>query len=120
VAQPLKIMHELSIVLSIVDIAAEQVHKAGARQVDRIDLEIGLLAGIEFDALDFAWDVGVQRSVLEGAERHIHKIPARGRCMDCGHEFGIEQLYEPCPSCGQFLVEVVRGKELRVKSLEVS
>lgn len=113
-------MHELSIVLSIIDIAEEQTRKAGASKVDRIDLEIGLLAGVEFDALDFAWDAGVQNTVLQGAERYVHKIPARARCMDCGHLFDIEQLFEACPACGQYLTEVVQGRELRVKSLEVS
>lgn len=113
-------MHELSIVLSIVDIAEEQTRKANARHVDRIDLEIGLLSGVEFDALDFAWDAGVKHTVLEHAERHVHKIPARAKCMDCGHEFPIEELFEACPACGQFLNEVIQGKELRVKSLEVS
>ncbi len=113
-------MHELSIVLSIVDIAEEQTRKAGARQVDRIDLEIGALSGVELDALDFAWDVGVKYTMLQHAERHIHTIPARARCMDCGHEFSILQLYEACPACGQYLNEVIQGKELRVRSLEVS
>lgn len=113
-------MHELSIVLSIVEIAEEELRKAAARQVDRIDLEIGTLSGVEFTALDFAWDVGVQHTVLHNAERFIHKIPARARCMDCNHVFDIQQLFEPCPACGLFLNEVVQGKELRVKSLELS
>ena len=46
-------MHELSIVLGIVDIADEQVRKAHARKVDSIDLDVGTLAGIEMEALDF-------------------------------------------------------------------
>ncbi len=112
-------MHELSIVMGIVDIAAEQVRRAGAAQVERIDLDIGELAGVEFDALDFAWRAGVRHTVLDRAERHINRIPGRGRCMDCDTEFDLPELYHPCPNCGGFLAEVIRGKELRVKSLTV-
>lgn len=113
-------MHELSIVLSIVDIAGEQVRRAGAARVDRIDLDIGTLAGIEFPALDFAWSAGVRHTVLERAERHINRIAGRARCMDCGHEFDTDELFVACPACGEYLIEVIRGKELRVKSLVVS
>ena len=67
-------MHELSIVLSIVDIADEQVRKTGARQVEQIDLDIGALSGVELDALDFAWDAGVKDTVLEKAQRNINRI----------------------------------------------
>ena len=113
-------MHELSIVLSIVEIAETQTKTVKASRVDRIDLEIGELAGVAFDALDFAWELGVKNSVLQGAERHIHHIEGKARCMDCGHIFPIHQLFDACPSCGQFLLDIVQGKELRVKSLEVS
>lgn len=113
-------MHELSIVMSIVDIAEEQVRKAGARKVDRIDLDIGTLAGVEMDALEFAWSEGVKNTVLAGARRNIHRIKAKARCGDCGREYEIEQLFDPCPFCGEFLNELIQGKELRVKSLTVS
>lgn len=113
-------MHELSIVMSIVDIADQQVRKAGARRVDRIDLTIGELAGVEFSALDFAWEAGVRDTVLAGAERHIHRVPGRARCMDCHAEFEAGSLFQECPNCGEYLSDIIGGKELSVKSLIVS
>ena len=113
-------MHELSIVMGIVDLASEQVRRAGRRQVDRIDLDIGSLAGVELDALDFAWQSAVRRTVLQDAERRINRIPGKARCLDCGAVFPVSELYEPCPRCGEYLTELVQGKELRVKSLVVS
>jgi hydrogenase nickel incorporation protein HypA/HybF len=113
-------MHELSIVLSIVEIAETHTKAAKASRVDRIDLEIGELAGVAFEALDFAWEVGVNHTVLQGAARHIHRIEGKARCMDCSHIFPIRELFEPCPACGRFLNEIIQGKALRVKSLEVS
>ncbi len=113
-------MHELSIVIGIVDLASEQVRRAGRRQVDRIDLDIGSLAGVELDALDFAWQSAVRRTVLQDAERRINRIPGKARCLDCGAVFPVSELYEPCPRCGEYLTELLQGKELRVKSLVVS
>ncbi|MCB0521027.1 MAG: hydrogenase maturation nickel metallochaperone HypA [Lewinellaceae bacterium] len=113
-------MHELSIISSIVDIAEAQVKKAGVQYVDSIELEIGELAGIEWSALEFAWEVGVQKSVLENAERHIHRIPGRAQCVECGRRFLMKNIFDPCPTCGSYFNEILSGKELRVKALTVS
>lgn len=113
-------MHELSIIASIVDIAEEQVKKASAQRVDSIELEIGELAGVEWTALEFAWDVGVQQTILEGAEWYVHRIPGEARCSECGQHFVMDALFDPCPACGSFFNEILKGKELRVKALTVS
>lgn len=112
-------MHELSIVHSIVDIARQQVRQHQAQCVDRIELEIGTLAGIEWDSLDFAWPVAVKGTVLAQAERHIDRIQARARCCDCGCEYDIGQAFDPCPACGELFSDLLQGQELRVKALTV-
>lgn len=112
-------MHELSIVLNIVALVTDEVQKAGAGAVTRIDLEIGTMAGIEFESLDFVWDVGVGGTVLAGAERHVHRVEARARCSECGHEFKVEQLYDACPQCGGYFHHLLSGQEMRIKSIEV-
>ncbi|MCB0620754.1 MAG: hydrogenase maturation nickel metallochaperone HypA [Saprospiraceae bacterium] len=113
-------MHELSIVMSIIDLAEEQVRTHGAQKVDRIDLEIGTLAGIEMDALDFSWEAAVRETVLDGAERHVEIIAGRGRCVECGLEFEAADLFTACPACQAPFTEILQGKELRVRSLVVS
>lgn len=110
-------MHELSIVLSIIEAAEEQVRKHQAHRVESIDLAIGELAGIERPALDFAWEAAAPDTVLAGAERHIADIPARARCMDCGYEFPVKEYYEACPKCQEYFTEIVQGKELKIQSL---
>jgi len=110
-------MHELSIVMSIVDTAEEQVAKHGATRVESIGLEIGALAGIEPDALEFAWEAAVPETVLAHAERHIHYVQARAKCAGCGHEFDIEQLFEPCPQCGAYFNDLLQGREMKIKTM---
>ena len=110
-------MHELSIVMRIVDMAREQVHAHDAQVVEKIELEIGSLAGLEMDAFDFAWEQAVPNSVLSNAERVIHPVQARANCMTCNDEFNLEELYQACPGCGSFNHQLVQGKELKLKSL---
>ena len=112
-------MHEMSIAMSIVKIAEEEAKKAQVSHFATIDLEIGTLAGIEFDALEFVWEAAVQKSVLEKAERRIKKIPAKARCGDCEKIYSLDFIHDNCPVCGSFLKTIIQGKELRVKSLEM-
>ena len=60
-------MHELSIVMSIIDIAQKESSKANALIVDEIEIDIGDFSTIEMDAFEFAWQQAVKETVLENA-----------------------------------------------------
>ena len=113
-------MHELSIAMGIVDIAQKEIEKVNAKKVDLIELEIGTLAGIEFDALDFVWESAVKNTVLETAEKRIIKVDGEAKCSDCDLVFKLDNIYDSCPRCKSYLKHITKGKELLVKSLEVS
>lgn len=113
-------MHELSIVMSIIQIAEKESAKNNAVSVDEIELDIGDLSGIEMPAFDFAWQQAIRATLLERAKRTINHIAGEGKCMDCDAVFPMQQLYEPCPVCGDHFVTVQKGKELRVKSLVIN
>lgn len=113
-------MHEMSVALSIVKIAETEAKKANVQEFSAIDLEIGTLAGIEFDSLNFVWDSAVKDTVLEKATKRIMKIPAKARCEDCAEIYDIEFIHENCPSCDSFRKRITQGKELRIKSLELT
>jgi len=106
--------------MGILKIAETEAEKAGAKSVDLIELEIGTLAGIEFEALDFVWPAAVKGSVLEFAKKKVHIINGKGKCLDCNTTFNINFIYDPCPNCNSFLKGILQGKELRVKALEIS
>ncbi|MBK6979509.1 MAG: hydrogenase maturation nickel metallochaperone HypA [Cytophagaceae bacterium] len=112
-------MHELSIVMSIVDIATKQTQQANAQEVEEIELVIGELSGVEMSSFDFAWTQGIRNSVLENARREIIRPEGMARCIDCDAEFKIHQFFDPCPNCNSHFVSILQGKEMRVKSLVV-
>jgi hydrogenase nickel incorporation protein HypA/HybF len=112
-------MHELSIAMSIVDICNEEVQKAGASNVIQVEVEIGSLSGVETDALEFSWDVAVKGTPVENAPLLIQKVEAYAKCRSCHAEFHIDNYFSPCPSCGAFGYEVIRGKELQIKAITV-
>ncbi len=112
-------MHELSVALGIVKIAEDVVHNEKANSVELIELEIGTLAGIEFDSLDFVWPMAVKNTILEHAKKRIDIIKAQAKCIDCDTIFELEHFYDSCPKCESNFKGILKGKELRVKALEV-
>lgn len=112
-------MHELSIALSIIDIAREEALKVKAEKINSIEIEIGSISGIEISALEFAFETAVKDTLLEKAERKIIQVPAMAECLDCNFTFPLSVFYEPCPSCKSLTINILQGKELRIKSINV-
>lgn len=112
-------MHELSIVLNIVEMVEKEAQKAGAQAISVVELDIGKLSTIEPAAFDFAWKHGIRDSVLEQSELKINYISGKGRCNECQHQFEIEAIYDPCPECGSYFSTITEGEELRIKSIRI-
>jgi len=112
-------MHELSIVMGIIEIAEDAIASKPDYLVKSIELEIGTMAGVIPEALDLAWESATKDGVLQNAERKIIWVDAEAKCSDCGTLFQINELYDACPRCGSFYSDILKGKELRVKALEI-
>mgnify|MGYP006151145365 CR=1 FL=1 len=66
-------MHEMSLAEHVREIIEDAAGAQGFRQVRRIVLEIGELAAVETDALQFCLDVVLEGSVAEGAALEFAK-----------------------------------------------
>ena len=75
-------MHELSIVMSIIDIAEKEINNAGGGMVEEIELDIGQLSTIEMEAFDFAWQQGIKGSFLEEAKLIVNRIDGKAKCLE--------------------------------------
>jgi len=111
-------MHEMSLALSIVELVVTEAKAAGARQVDRIELEVGTLSGVLVDSLRFCFEAAARETMAAGAELAVQEIAASGRCPACGEESPMAGLITDCPGCGQYLL-LEKGRELRVVSITV-
>ena len=109
-------MHELAIAESLAAIAER--HAAG-RRVTRVEVAVGHLRQVVPPALEFAFELVAQGTVLEGAELAIVPVPAAGRCRSCEARSRLDGFPLVCARCGGWDVEVIAGEELRVESLDV-
>jgi hydrogenase nickel incorporation protein HypA/HybF len=110
-------MHELTIAMEILEIADDYAKKANSNIAAEIEIEVGELSGVEFDALDFALEISKKNTVIENANINIKKIKGKAKCNICTKEFEIDNLYSICPFCNQNNFTVIDGKQLKVKTI---
>lgn len=115
----LKMMHEFTIVMNVLAIVEENAKNLHAETVHEIEMDIGELSGIDYDALIFAMQYSKKNELLENARLIINKISAKARCKSCMHVFEISDFYTACPKCNTFDHEILQGKELKVKSIKI-
>ncbi len=112
-------MHELSIALSILDLAAEEAGRRGVR-VTAVHLKLGTLAGVVKDALASAYELARAGTPLACTELVIEEVPVAAYCPACAAE-RVLPSFPPlsCPVCGTPTPEVRRGRELEIVALEI-
>jgi hydrogenase nickel incorporation protein HypA/HybF len=112
-------MHEMGIASSILDgVAAEVGRRPGARPL-KVGIRVGELAGLDPDALRFAFDALTIDTPLAGLQLDIDYRPSRSCCRDCGHEFEVHNSDLLCPACGGLSATVISGDELEFSYLEI-
>jgi len=109
-------MHELSIAMSIIETVEENARSRNATIIREVELEVGELSGIEFDALDFAFKNAPQNPLFKNTDFKILKIKPLAHCLKCKHKFETNHYATPCPKCQSNHTELIKGNELRIKS----
>mgnify|MGYP002260286383 CR=1 FL=1 len=111
----------MSIAESILGIVKEAVEREkGARKVEAIDLRIGKLRAVVPENLVFCFEIICRGTPFEGSRLRIEEIPVRVKCGECGSEGEKEEPIFICSACGSPRLELVSGKELEVRSIDVA
>ena len=112
-------MHELSIAMSIVDMALEEARERSVL-IDAIHVDLGPLSGVVADALRFSWEIACQGTAIEGARLIIREVPVEIHCATCNSNRTLDSMqWLCCPTCATPALEVIHGKELAITALEV-
>jgi hydrogenase nickel incorporation protein HypA/HybF len=112
-------MHELGVTESIVNIALAKAGEAQAKKVLKINLVVGEVSGFVADCIQFYFDTLSKDTVAQGAVLHFETVPAELHCRNCSAIFRPQDTIWSCPKCGSQSVEISKGRELYIESLEV-
>jgi hydrogenase nickel incorporation protein HypA/HybF len=112
-------MHELSIAMSIVEMAEEEAQLRNVK-VSAVHLKLGMLSGVVKDALLSSYGLACDGTALEGSRLVIEEVPVEVFCATCNVNRKLQSMqWFICPECGATTPTVVHGKELEVTALEI-
>lgn len=111
-------MHEMGITQGILSTAFEAARNAGCTRIDRITISVGEMTEIVDFALQFAFEALTPETMAEGAELVINMVPAKSRCLECGHEYEHDRFQMLCPECNSLHVELLQGRELQIDDID--
>ena len=113
-------MHELSIAMSIVELAEEESERRGGVHITAVHLRLGRLTGVVKDALLSSFEIACEETALAGSQLVVEEVPGVIFCSACNSRHAVDSAHWfSCPECGGLATEIVEGKELEVVSLEV-
>ncbi len=113
-------MHELSIALSLVESATEELGRLRDVRARAVHLELGALSGVVEDALRFSFDLVVEGTPLAGAALVVRDVPVTVRCRCDGEPQPVRSIWDlRCARCGAPATDLATGREIRLAGLEV-
>lgn len=115
-------MHEMSIAMSLLELAEAEARKNGCNRVTRVKVECGELSGIMPDSLRFCFETLVEGTRHKGALLDLVEVPLQLRCPSCGALFESSRpgiALQACPVCGEIAGHnIEKGRELLLIQLE--
>lgn len=115
-------MHELGLARPMIETVIESAELAGAKQVKRVYISIGLARDVVPELMDMTFKRLTKDTIAEGAELIVNQVPVSERCEDCGMVFPINLRDEAtwhCPRCGSRHYKLHSGREFAVDRIEV-
>ena len=119
-------MHELSMAQGIINAVIETAENNNATEGNEVTVEVGRLAMVNPEQLNFILGVLVENTIVEDADIKMEEIPVEIECFDCGFNGNAvvddKDHYAPlvkCPKCDSLKIDILNGKDIVVKNIVI-
>jgi hydrogenase nickel incorporation protein HypA/HybF len=113
-------MHELSLVMSIVETVTESLQAYPGATVKEVRLRVGALAAVEEESLQFCYGMASEGTRLAGSMLVVNRLPVILHCVPCGKDVelaGVQSMR--CPVCDTPAIDLRQGRELEIEAIEI-
>ena len=114
-------LHEYVLADRVLQSALEYMNDQKLTAIQRIDVDVGELLGLENESLRSAFGIVSKGSRVEDATLRIHRVKGVVECGSCGYTGGLDSGKDhhhidpafQCPKCG-VPVKIKSGNEIKI------
>jgi len=113
-------MHELGIVMHMIDQVERVAAENQVERVTRINMEVGEVSSVvpELFTDCFQW-AKKKTKYLQQAELELIILEGVSYCQDCRQTYKTTEFAKKCPYCGSESTYLVTGSEINIRDIEV-
>ena len=114
-------MHELAVAVSLAE-SLIRYQKEHAVVIKTANIKVGVLSGIDPEALEFAWEPALENfpsSGLAQCRLNIQTARIKHTCRNCGKAFEFDNWQLLFPACKQETLHRESGSEFILESVEI-
>lgn len=112
-------MHELSLCQNIIDQLQDLARQHGAAAVARIEVQVGVLSGVEPQLLEQAFGFAAVDTIAADAILVTEVVLPQVSCLSCGQDSAASASDLRCRACGSEQTRLVKGRELILARVEL-
>lgn len=103
---------------SITATAIKAARENNMSEIQCIYLKVGVLSGVNVDALRFAFEAFRSNGDLKCESLDIEYVCAKGKCNACSISFEVEAYWQVCPDCGSVDVSYEGGMDFCIYEID--
>ncbi len=114
-------MHEMSIAVNILKIAADELSKRGIEKMKmrELKLSVGKMMQVVPESLKYALEILGKSEGFDNALYVVIDCPLEVECKDCGFKKSLSEVDMVCAGCGSYNLKITGGRELKIDSIDV-
>lgn len=113
-------MHELGIVVHVIDMVEKAAEEHHVNKVVGLDLEVGEVSTVVPDYFRDCFQWAIQKTkYMQECELHLTVIEGLSYCQDCRKSFRTTVYGKACPYCGGYHTYLITGSDVTVKDIQV-
>lgn len=110
-------MHEIGVVMNIIETVEKFAKKNGVTQIDTLVLQIGELSSTIPKYVEACYPAAVEGTMMENTKLKIEILPGNAICQKCHKVFNLIEHHSCCPVCSSQEWEIISGKEFMIKEI---
>lgn len=110
-------MHELSLVMEVINRVDTIAKSNNVSEVDTIVLQIGKIATVVPHFVQACYPAAVDGTWMEHTKLKIETVKASARCNGCAEVFDPIEYHGVCPACSCKEHQILTGREFLIKEI---